>query len=84
LSPRFFWLDFSTFWSQLLAAKIGLFFILVFVSWQAGKVVKRIETAVQAKDGEAEAWHRTLEALIRRSIVLGILSLMCAAGMAVV
>jgi len=84
LSPRFRWLDVSTFWSQLLTAKIGLFFLLLFVSWQAGEVVRKIGAALQSQDGNAEVWHRTFETLIRRSIVLGILSLLCAAGMAVV
>ncbi len=83
LSPRFLWLDFSTAWSQLLAAKVVLFLLLWFVSWQAARVVRNIETSLSAEPETVEAWSATLEALIRRSIVLGIISLLCATGMAV-
>jgi len=83
LSPRFLWFDVSTTWSQLLTAKVVLFLLLWFVSWQAARVVRNIETAVSGEPETAEAWLRALEALIRRSIVLGIISLLCAGGMAV-
>ncbi|MEX2116067.1 MAG: hypothetical protein WEB37_04215 [Bacteroidota bacterium] len=82
LSPRFLWLDVSTVWSQLLTAKVVLFLLLWFVSWQAARVVRNIEASVSDPE-TSEAWSRTLEALIRRSTVLGIISLLCAAGMAV-
>lgn len=82
LNPRFLWLDISTIWSQLLAVKVILFLLLWFVSWQAAKVVRSIEAALNNRD-EAEAWMRTLEILIRRSLVLGIVALLCAAGMTV-
>ncbi|MEX1139628.1 MAG: hypothetical protein WEF53_09840 [Bacteroidota bacterium] len=82
LNPRFLWLDFSTLWSQLLTAKVVLFLMLWFVSWQAARVVRTIEAAIGERE-TAEAWYLTLETLIRRSIVLGIFSLLCAAGMAV-
>lgn len=83
LSPRFLWFDFSSEWSQLLAAKQLLFLLLAGVSWQAGKVVMKLEKAVSEKSEEAEAWGLTLQKLVRRSIVFGLLSILCAAGMAV-
>jgi uncharacterized membrane protein len=83
LSPRFLWLDVSTAWSQLLTVKVVLFLLLWFVSWQAASVVRSIEATVAEQSEEAEAWARTLETLIRRSIVLGLISFLCAAGMAI-
>lgn len=83
LSPKFIWLDISTLWSKLLTAKAALFLLLWFVSWQAASVVRSIEAAVSGDPETAEAWSRTLEALIRRSIVLGLISFLCAAGMAI-
>ncbi len=82
LNPRFLWFEISTTWSQLLAAKVILFLLLWFVSWQAAKVVRKIEAALDNPD-TSEAWLRTLEVLIRRSLVLGIVALLCAAGMTV-
>jgi uncharacterized membrane protein len=83
LSSKFLWLDVSTVWSQLLTAKVVLFLLLWFVSWQAASVVRSIEASVAGEPEAAEAWARTLEALIRRSIVLGLISFLCAAGMAI-
>jgi uncharacterized membrane protein len=82
LSPRFLWFDISTLWSQLLTAKVILFLLLWFVSWQAARVVRKIETTIDNLE-TAQAWLRTLEVLIRRSLVLGIVALLCAAGMTV-
>jgi uncharacterized membrane protein len=82
LSPRFLWFDISTLWSQLLTAKVILFLLLWFVSWQAARVVRKIETTIDTLE-TAQAWLRTLEVLIRRSLVLGIVALLCAAGMTV-
>lgn len=82
LSPRFLWFDISTLWSQLLTAKAILFLLLWFVSWQAARVVRKIETTIDNLE-TAQAWLRTLEVLIRRSLVLGIVALLCAAGMTV-
>ncbi|MBI4417449.1 MAG: CopD family protein [Ignavibacteriales bacterium] len=83
LSPRFLGFDLSTTWGQLLAAKTGLFVLLLIVSWQAVAVVRRIEAFMESDARQAEAWNRTFETLVRRSIVLGIASFLCAAGMAV-
>lgn len=82
LNPRFLWFDISTLWSQLLTAKVILFLLLWFVSWQAARVVRKIETTIDNFE-TAQAWLRTLEILIRRSLVLGIVALLCAAGMTV-
>lgn len=84
LSPRFIWLDFSTGWSQLLAVKQLLFLLLAGLSWQAAKVVTRLENAVREGSGEAEGWALALQKLVRRSILFGLLSILCAAGMAVI
>jgi len=84
LSPRFLWFDFSTGWSQLLAAKQLLFLLLAGVSWQAGKVVEKLETAVSEKSEDADGWGLALQKLVRRSIVFGLLSILCAAGMVVI
>jgi uncharacterized membrane protein len=83
LSPKFLWLDLSTLWLQFLNAKIALFLLLWFVSWQAASVLRSIEAAVSGEPETAEAWSHTLEALIRRSIILGLISFLCAAGMAI-
>jgi uncharacterized membrane protein len=83
LNPRFLWLDFSTDWSKLLAAKQVLFLLLAGVSWQAGKVVTKLEAAVRDANGDAEGWSLALQKLVRRSIFFGLLSILCAAGMAV-
>lgn len=83
LNPRFLWLDFSTDWSKLLAAKQVLFLLLAAVSWQAGKVVTKLEAAVRDSSDEAEGWSLALQKLVRRSIFFGLLSILCAAGMAV-
>lgn len=87
LSPRFLWLDVSTTWSQLLTVKVLAFLLLSFVSWQAAKVVRTIETVVESGGNDPElapAWFRTLERLFRRSIMLGLVALLCAAGMTVI
>jgi len=84
LSPRFIWFDLSTEWSQLLAVKQLLFLLLAGVSWQAAKVVAKLELAVAEGGEEAEGWNLALQKLVRRSIVLGLLSILSAAGMAVV
>lgn len=84
LSPRFIWFDLSTEWSQLLAVKQLLFLLLAGVSWQAAKVVAKLELAVGEGGEEAEGWSLALQKLVRRSIVLGLLSILSAAGMAVV
>lgn len=83
LHPRFIWFDFSTDWSKLLAAKQLLFLLLAGLSWQTAKVVTRLETAVREKREDVEGWGLALQKLVRRSIFLGLLSILCAAGMAV-
>ena len=83
LNPRFLWFDFSTDWSKLLAAKQILFLLLAGVSWQAAKVVAKLETAVRDGSDEVEGWSLALQKLVRRSILFGLLSILCAAGMAV-
>jgi len=83
LNPRFVWFDFSTDWSKLLAAKQILFLLLAGVSWQAAKVVAKLETAVRDGSDEVEGWSLALQKLVRRSILFGLLSILCAAGMAV-
>lgn len=82
LNPRFLGLSVSTLWTQLLAAKVFLFLLILFTSWQAARVVRRIEDSLGDAEA-AHAWEHTLETLIRRSIALGILTVLCAGGMAV-
>lgn len=84
LSPRFLWFDYSTTWSQLLAVKQAAFVLLVFFSWQSAKVLAHMEQAVSGAEELFEGWRLTLQKLLRRSILWGIIALMCAGGMAVV
>ncbi len=83
LSPRFLWFDFSTRWSQLLVAKQVAFLLLLFFSWQAGKVLKRLDESRASDDEAFEGWRLTFQKVVRRSILWGIVALLCAAGMAV-
>ena len=82
LNPRFIWLDVSTLWSRLLVVKQVCFALLVFVSWQASRVNDKLEELTQ-KNEENSGWREGFQKLIRRSIALGLLALMSAAGMAV-
>lgn len=82
LSPRLVWLDVSTLWSKLLLAKEILFVLLLFFSWQMKKVLGQLEKDLREED--FDGWWRSLERLIRRSILMGLGALLCAAGMAVV
>jgi len=84
LNPRFLWLDYSTDWSKLLAAKQVFFLLLGVLSWQVAKVVTRLEEAVRSQNEEADGWSLALQKLVRRSIFFGLLSIVCAAAMAVV
>lgn len=84
LSPRFLGAELSTVWGQLLAVKSVLFLALLFFSWQGASVVRRIEESLKSDDDQAEGWSRTLETLVRRSIVAGLGALLCAAGMTLV
>lgn len=84
LSPRFLWLEYSTTWSQLLAVKQVAFLLLMFFSWQSVKIVAKMEEAVSGEGDLFEGWRLGLQKLLRRSIVWGIVALMCAGGMAVV
>jgi len=83
LNPRFIWFDFSSDWSKLLAMKQLLFLLLAGVSWQAAKVVTKLEKAVREGSEDAEGWSMALQKLVRRSILFGLLSILCAAGMSV-
>ena len=83
LSPRFVWFDYSSSWSKLLAAKQVLFLLMAGVSWQAGKVTVALEKAINEKSEDAEGWGLALQKLVRRSILFGLLSILSAAGMAV-
>lgn len=82
LNPRFIWFDASTLWSKLLVVKQVCFALLVFVSWQAWRVNKKLEALAQ-KHEEEGGWGEGFQRLVRRSIALGLLALMGAAGMAV-
>ena len=84
MHPGFRWLDYSTLWSRLLLGKEILFLGLAFTSWQAARVVVRLQESLEQKDSNAEGWQLGFERLVRRSIVLGFLALICACGMAVV
>ena len=84
LSPRFLWFEYSTTWSQLLAVKQVAFLLLMFFSWQSAKVVAKMGEAVAGAGDHFEGWRLGLQKLLRRSIVWGIVALMCAGGMAVV
>ncbi len=84
LSPRFLWFDLSTLWYQLLVAKQVAFLLLLFFSWQTGKVLERLEETRGSDDEIFEGWRLTFQKLVRRSIFWGIVALLCAAGMAVV
>ena len=82
LSPRFLWFDYSTVWQKLLAVKQAAFLLAGFFSWQTAKVVGRMgETQLEPE--VFESWRLTYVKLIRRTIFLGLLALLCAAGMMV-
>lgn len=80
LSPRHLQLDGMTLWSVLLVTKVVLFLVLLFFSWQIGKVAARLE---EIKNGGDGGWWSSLERLIERSVLTGLAVLLCAAGMAV-
>ncbi len=84
LSPRFLWFDYSTDWSKLLAAKEFFFLLLAGLSWQIRHVVTKLERAIKEENRDAEGWSLTLQKLLRRSIFFGLLSILCAAWMAIV
>lgn len=84
LNPRFLWLNFSTSWLVLLAVKEISFVLVVFFTWQMSRVVSFLENAVEDSSDLFEQWRLTYIRLVRRSIFLGIASMLCAAGMAVV
>ena len=84
LSPRFIWFEYSTSWSQLLFVKQIIFVLWLFVSWQTKQVYAKVEQSVDAGHEEFEGWRFALIRLVRRGIVLGIVSMLCAAGMMVV
>ncbi|MGH2569396.1 MAG: hypothetical protein ACRDGA_13745 [Bacteroidota bacterium] len=82
LSPRFIWFDVSSLWSKLLVVKQVSFLLLVFFSWQMGKVLQKLGPAMAWE--EFEGWWMAYSRLVRRSIFTGIVTLLAAAGMAVV
>ncbi len=84
LSPRFLWFDFSTTWSQLLAVKVFSFLVLGFFGWQQAKVLERIVETVGKEDEVFEGWRRGYHRLVKRSIGIGLVALLSAAGMMVV
>ena len=84
VNPRFHWSDYSDLWSQLLLGKEILFLGLAITSWQASRVVKRLQESIGKGDGMAEGWQHGFERLVRRSVVLGLFALLCAGGMTVV
>ena len=83
LSPRFLWFDYSTTWQKLLVVKQTAFLLTGFFSWQTAKVVDRLEESLNEPGDVFESWRLTYVKLIRRTIFLGILALLCSAGMAV-
>lgn len=83
LHPRFIWFDVSSLWSKLLTVKQLSFLLLIFVSWQTARVREKLEQVGDRED-EFAGWHEGYQRLVRRSIGLGLISLLCAAGMAVV
>ncbi|HEY5614737.1 MAG TPA: hypothetical protein VIL52_01850 [Bacteroidota bacterium] len=84
LSPKFIWFDYSTWWSRLLAVKQVSFLLLLFFSWQLGKVFIQMEQAVEGTKDEFEGWWLAYSKLVKRSLVAGIVALLCSAGMMVV
>ena len=82
LNPRFIWFVLSTLWSKLLLVKQICFILLVFVSWQAARVRDKLE-GFEGPNEEEQGWREGFQKLTRRSIALGLIALMCAAGMAV-
>jgi len=84
LSPRFIWFDFSTAWLTLLGVKQAAFLFIWFLTWQTSRVLVQLEKALEGVDETFESWRLTYIKLIRRSIFLGIICILCAAGMAVV
>ena len=84
LSPRFIWLDYSTVWLKLLGVKEIAFLLLCFISWQSSRVLRQLEQALNQPEQVFESWRLTAIKLIRRSIFLGIVCILCSAAMAVV
>ncbi|MCI0706711.1 MAG: hypothetical protein L0Y80_04395 [Ignavibacteriae bacterium] len=84
LSPRFLWFDYSTLWSKLLAAKQICFLLLLFFSWQVGKVLTQLEQAVTGDPDVFEGWWLAYSKLLKRSLVVAIVAILCSAGMMVV
>lgn len=83
LSPRFLWFDYSSTWSQLLAVKQVAFLLLAFFGWQMAKVLGRMEEASKENDETFQGWWLAYRALLRRSVAMGIVGLLCSAGMMV-
>ncbi len=84
LSPRFLWFNLSTLWLVLLTVKEASFALMGFFTWQMSRVVSSLENTVEDSGDLFEQWRLTYIRLVRRVIVLAIVSLLCAAGMTVV
>ncbi|HEY4611686.1 MAG TPA: hypothetical protein VII11_01750 [Bacteroidota bacterium] len=84
LSPRFVWFDYATWWARLLAVKQICFMLLLFFSWQLGKVLKHMEQASESGADEFEGWWLAYSKLVKRSLVAAIGAILCSAGMMVV
>lgn len=84
LSPRFIWFDYSTWWSKLLLVKQICFVLLLFFSWQIGKVLPQMEKALAGESDEFEGWWLAYSKLVKRSLAVAIVAILCSAGMMVV
>ncbi len=79
LSRHFLWFDLSTWWLRCLFLKQLCFVILLFLSWQMGKVVQQLPKEQKDFSG----WWISYTTLVRRSIVVALVALLSAGGMMV-
>ena len=82
LSPRFVWFDYSTSWARLLAVKQVALLLLFFFAWQMGKVGRKLQGEIEGE--QFDGWWMAYTKLVKRSILVGIVALLSAAGMMVV
>ena len=79
LSRQFIWFDLSTWWLRFLFLKQLCFVLLLFLSWQMGKVVQQLPHEQKDFSG----WWMAYTTLVRRSIVVALVALLSAGVMIV-
>jgi uncharacterized membrane protein len=69
-------------WTLLMAAKILMLACMTFFGWQAGVVIRRLkEVGPEAEEEEFLGWYRSLQRVVRRSIVCGIAAVLAATSL---